>query len=96
MDQHKIAVISVPLNEWNEQQALIKEIGAQVKQLASKEQNELMTPKEVCEFLKIGRSTFERYMNEGLFEVVQVNKKKYSKKYVRRSELESLINSGKL
>jgi response regulator of citrate/malate metabolism len=96
MNDQKITVLSVPLNEWNEQQSLLKEISEQVKQLASKEQKELMTPKEVCEMLKIGRSTFERYMNAGYFEVVQVSKKKYSKKLVKRSELEKLINSGKL
>jgi predicted site-specific integrase-resolvase len=55
-----------------------------------------MTPKEVCEMLKIGRTTFERYMNDSVFEVIQVNKKKYSKKYVKRSHLEDLIRDGKV
>ncbi len=96
MENQQIAVLTVPVNEWNEQKALLREIGEQVRALTSKEQSELMTPKEVCEMLKIGRTTFERYMNEGVFEVVKINKMKYSKNYVRRSHLEQLIKDGKV
>ena len=90
----QIAVFTVPLNEWNEQRAMIHEICQKVKELTNREQKELLTPKEVCEMLKIGRTTFERYMNEGVFEVVKVNKQKYSKNYVKRSHLEDLIEKG--
>jgi response regulator of citrate/malate metabolism len=94
MDVQQIAVLSVPLNEWNELKALIRHTSEQVRELTGREQKELLTPKEVCEVLKIGRSTFERYMNDGVFEVVKVNKQKYSKNYVRRSHLEDLIKNG--
>lgn len=89
-----IAVLTVPLNEWNELKALIKETSNQVRELTGREQKELLTPKEVCSMLKIGRTTFERYMNDGVFEVVKVNKQKYSKNYVKRSHLEELIKNG--
>ena len=96
MNSPQIAVLTVPLNEWNEQKALLKEIGEQVRALTSKEHKELMTASEVCDMLKISRSTYERYVNDGVLEVTQVNKKKYSKKYVKRSHLEELIRNGKL
>jgi len=94
MENQQIAILTVPLNEWNEQKALLKDISDQVRALTGKEQKELLTPREVCEMLKIGRTTFERYMNNGVFEVVRVNKQKYSKSYVKRSHLEDLIKSG--
>lgn len=96
MDSPQIAVLTVPLNEWNEQKALLREIGEQVRALNSKELKELMTASEVCEMLKISRSTYERYVNEGVIEISKVNKKKYSKNYVRRSHLEDLIRNGKV
>lgn len=89
-----IAVLTVPLNEWNELKALVKDTSNQVRELTGREQKELLTPKEVCSILKIGRTTFERYMNDGVFEVVKVNKQKYSKNYVKRSHLEELIKNG--
>ena len=94
MEVQQITVLTVPLNEWNELKALIKETSIQVRELTGREQKELLTPKDVCTILKIGRTTFERYMNDGVFEVVKVNKQKYSKNYVRRSHLEELIKNG--
>ena len=94
METQQIAILTVPLNEWNEQKAMLKDICEQVRTLTGKEQKELLTPKEVCELLKIGRSTYDRYMNNGVFEVLKVNKQKYSKSYVKRSHLEELIKNG--
>lgn len=96
MSDTQIAVLTVPLNEWNEHKAILREIGEQVRALNSKELKELLTASEVCEMLKISRSTYERYVNEGVIEVSKVNKKKYSKNYVRRSHLEDLIRNGKV
>ena len=94
MSNTPIAVVTVPLTEWNETLSLLKDISQQVKELTNREQKELLTPREVCEVLKISRSTFERYMNDGVFEVVQVSKKKYSKKLIRYSHIEELIRKG--
>lgn len=89
-----IAVLTVPLNEWNELKAMVKDTSNQVRELTGRDQKELLTPKEVCSILKIARTTFERYMNDGVLEVVKVNKQKYSKIYVKRSHLEELIKTG--
>ena len=94
METTQIAVLTVPLNEWNEQKAMIKDICQQIRELTHREQKELLTPKEVCAILKIGRATFERYMNDSVIEVIKVNKLKYSKNYVKRSHLEELIKNG--
>ena len=91
---NKIAVVTIPMNEWNEQKALLKRIGEQVNSIISKEDKELMTPKEVCKALKIGRTTYERYVNDGLIQLMSVSQKKGSRKYIKRSHLNELIENG--
>lgn len=90
----QIAVLTVPLTEWNEQKAILYEMAEQIKALTHREQKELLTPKEVCQILKIGRATFERYKNDGKIEVLKIDRTKYSKIYVKRSHLEDLIKQG--
>jgi excisionase family DNA binding protein len=92
----QVAVITIPAQEWNEQKAMLKSLCEKVGKLTDKEEKELLTPKEVCEMLKIGRTTYQRYIASGTLEPVKVNRKKYSKVYVRRSDIESLIKEGKV
>lgn len=92
----QVAVIAVPLQEWNETKKMISTLCDRVAKLTNKEESELLTPKEVCEMLKIGRTTFQRYVANGILTPVKVNGKKYSKTYARRSEIEHLINTGQV
>ena len=94
MSDSQIVVVTVPLNEWNETLRLIKDISQQVKELTNREQKELLTPREACEILKISRTTYERYINDGTLEAHQVSQKKYSKRLIKRSHLEELIRKG--
>jgi response regulator of citrate/malate metabolism len=96
MDTATVAVVTVPIGEWNETKAMLKSISEQVEQLTNKDKKELLTPKEVCQELKIGRTTFERYVINGVFDPVRVNKQKYSKIYIRRADMERLVNEGKI
>ena len=93
-NESQIAVVTIPLDEWNEHKSLLKKINERVTELTNKDQKELLTPKEVCNILKISRTTFERYMNNNVFDVIRINKKKYSKVYVKHSHLEKLIREG--
>ena len=93
---NQVAVITVPIQEWNEAKGMIKNLCEKVSRLTDKEEKELLTPNEVCEMLKIGRTTFQRYVANGVLEPVKVNRQKYTKTYIRRSDIETLINSGKL
>lgn len=89
-----VAVITVPQNEWDEMRATIQTIYTSVKNITATEQKELLTPQEVREILKIGKSTFERYVNSGIIEVVKFGTKERSRRYVKRSELEAKIERG--
>ncbi len=92
----QVAVITVPLQEWNETKGMLKSLCEQVTSLTDKENKELLTPKEVCEMLKIGRSTFQRYVDNGDLPVKRITRKKYSKLYVYRRDIERLANNGTL
>ena len=84
-----INVISVPSQEWNETKAMIHSISEMLNALTSKPNKELLSPKEVCNMLKIGRSTFERLKNSGQMKVVRTQGTR--KIYVERIEAEKLL-----
>lgn len=90
----QIAVITVSVEEWNETKDMIKNLCNEVEKLTMKKEKELLTPKEVCEILKIGRTTFQRYITGGILEPIKVNNSKYSKMYVRRSDIQKIIDEA--
>lgn len=84
-----INVISVPTAEWNETKAMIQGINQMLTSLTNKPNKELLSPKEVCEMLKIGRSTFERLKNSGEMKTIRTQGAR--KIYVERVEVERLL-----
>ena len=89
-----VAVITIPAEEWREQKAMLRKISETLNILTKESQKELMTKKEVCECLKIGSSTFERYVQNGTLTFIRMNDKTGSKRYIRRSEIDSKMNLG--
>lgn len=81
--------------DYYEIKVLLVEIRDKVTVLAAA-QKEMLTPVEVCKWLKIGRSTYQRYVERGIFEQVRIDKEANGKVYVQRSEIERLIDEGKL
>lgn len=88
-----IRVITVPQTEWDTLNGMVRSLCEDMGQITGKKSNELLTVKEVCEILKIGATTFQRYELNGTLEIVRVSQKKGAKKYVKRSELERHIKS---
>lgn len=95
MTDNSVAIISIPFTEWREVTATVKAMNQKVDSLISERNKELLTPKEVCEMLKIGRTTFDRYVSEGLIAPERISKKKYSKVLVRRSDIEAGLSEGR-
>lgn len=81
-------------NEYNELKSLLLDIRNKVSALADATQKELLTPSEVCRELKIGRTTYQRYVAGGV--ILQIRPATGGKVYVERSELTRLIAEGKL
>lgn len=82
--------------EYIEIKGLLVEIRDMLAVLVKAAQKELLTPGEVCEMLKIGRTTYQRYVDRGVFEQIRLAKDSNGKVYVKRSEIEKLIDEGKL
>lgn len=78
--------------EYNELKSLLVDIRAKVTQLADAAHKELLTPAEVCKMLKIGRTTYQRHVTNGIFDQVRIG----GKVYVQRCEITRLIDEGKL
>lgn len=83
-------------NEYNEIKSLLIDICNKVTALTDATQQELLTPVEVCRMLKIGRTTYQRHVDQGLFDQVRLGKGPRGKVYVKRSEILRLIDQGKL
>ncbi len=89
-------MISIPAKEWNEVRSILYDIRDEVKKIRKDKENELLTPNEVCKILKISRNTYQRYVDKEIFEQIQINKGNNGKVYVKRSEIERLIQEGRL
>lgn len=77
---------------WNELKSMVLEIRESVSKLVDEAGKELLTPNEICKMLKISRNTFQNYINRNVFEYSKVE----GKVYVKRSEIERLIDEGKI
>jgi hypothetical protein len=82
--------------EWNEMKSMLLEIREGVSKLVDEAGKELLTPNEVCKMLKISRNTYQNYVNDKVFEQIRIDKSKNSRVFVKRSEIERLIDEGKI
>lgn len=78
--------------EYNELKSLLLDIQNKISALSDAASKELLTPAEVCKMLKIGRTTYQRYVDNVVFDQVRI----CGKVYVMRSEILRLIDEGKL
>ncbi|MFR9652996.1 MAG: helix-turn-helix domain-containing protein, partial [Rikenellaceae bacterium] len=68
-------LVSIPIEEWNETRAIIKQTNEMLAQMQTSKGDEFMTPKEVCETLKIGKCTFYSYVSKGKIKTSKLDKK---------------------
>ena len=85
--ENNIAVVTVPLQEWNDLKSTVQGISTNLRVMISKSKSELLTVKETTELLKCSRNTFQSYVDTGALEVIRTKKKKYSKILVKRTEV---------
>ena len=89
MIERSVTVIAVPPQDWEDLKEQVSSMSSALNMLVDKEHKNLLTVKEALEMLKIGRSTFERYVQSGLLEKVQLTKG--GKVLVKLSEVEKLM-----
>lgn len=87
-------IVSIPLSEFNEFKALLIETRDLLKAQSTAKGTELLSPVEVCRLLDISRSTFERLVERGVIPAIQIQRRKYTKVQVRRSDIDQLLKQG--
>lgn len=78
--------------QFNEFKSLLLKLDEKVSYLVDEKKKELLTPKEVQEILKIGKTTYQRYLDNKVFTQIKIE----GKAYVLRSDIEKLIAEGKV
>jgi excisionase family DNA binding protein len=94
MDNTQQATLAVPLSEWNELKALLAETRDLLLAQSGQRKNDLLTPAEVCRTLGISRSTFERLADSGVIPTIKLQRRKYTKVQVKRSDIDQLLKQG--
>ncbi len=85
-------LVSIPIEEWNETRAIIKQTNEMLAQMKADKGDEFMTPNEVMETLNIGKCTFYSYVNKGKIKASKLDKKLL----IKRADLYEAIENGTL
>ena len=70
----EIKTITVPKQEWDKVVDTLEVLHDKITRLVSNDSKEFLTKKEVMNILKIGRTTLDRYIEEGLLVEVKLGK----------------------
>lgn len=89
-------IITVDAKEWNELKSILFDLRDKLNRLTADVEKDLLTQAEVCQKLKISRWTFKRYIDDGVFDSIKINNKNNGRVYIKRSQLEKLIDEGKI
>lgn len=84
--------IRITRREWNELKSILLEVRETVNGLSKAAAKDMLTSAEICKMLKIGRSTYQRYVQAGLLPQVRI----MGKVYVKRLDVEKLITNGRV
>lgn len=85
----QFTTITVPKIEWDKLITSIDVLNEKLLKLTTKDEKELLTKKEVMLLLKIGRTTLDRYIEEGLLHEVKLSKGKRG--YIKHSQIKELM-----
>lgn len=93
MSEFQIKTISIPKQEWDKVMNTLDVLHEKVSRLVSIDSKEFLTKKEVMNILKIGRTTLDRYIEEGLLQEVKLGKG--TRGYIKQSEIDELMGKTK-
>lgn len=89
----QIAVLHIPVTEWNELKNTINTLQKQLSKVVDKEENELLTIPEVMKKLKVGRRTIYTYLEKGVFTAIRLSDKS-NKQYISLREINQALENG--
>lgn len=89
LNEFQFTTVTVPKMEWDRLMTSVEGLNQKISKLVTKHDKELLTKKEVMQLLKIGRTTLDRYIEEGLLQEVKLASGKRG--YIRYSEIQELM-----
>ena len=87
----QIKTIMVPSEEWDKVVKTLERMNNNLSGLMSKNVKEYLTKKEVMGVFKIGRTTLDRYLEEGLLHEVKLGEG--TRGYIKQSEIDDLMGN---
>lgn len=92
MKEVQIKTIMVPSEEWDKVVTTLEKMNNNLSGLMSKNVKEYLTKKEVMSILKVGRTTLDRYIEEGFLHEVKLGKG--TRGYIKQSELDDIMGNA--
>ena len=89
----QIAVLHIPVTEWNEVKQTLAKLTNQLSKVVDKEESELLTIPEAMKKLKVGRSTIIRYLETGVLKATRIGGKG-TKQYISLKEINHALENG--
>lgn len=93
MNEFQIRTVSVPQQEWDKVMQTLELLHEKISMLVLDETKEFLTKKEVMNILKIGRSTLDRYIEEGFLDEVKLGKS--TRGYIKQSQIDEIMGKSK-
>lgn len=93
MNEFQIKTITVPKQEWDKVMNTLEVLHDKISRLVTNDSKEFLTKKEVMSLLKIGRTTLDRYIEEGLLEEVKLGTG--TRGYIKQSQIDDLMGKSK-
>jgi predicted DNA-binding transcriptional regulator AlpA len=91
MKEVQIKTIMVPNEEWDKVVNTLERMSNNLSGLMSKNVKEYLTKKEVMSVLKIGRTTLDRYIEEGFLHEVKLGEG--TRGYIKQSEIDDIMGN---
>ena len=89
MSEFQFTTVTVSKSEWDKLLNTMDVLNDKISKLVTKHDKELLTKKEVMQLLKIGRTTLDRYIDEGILIEVKLDKGKRG--YIKYSQITDLM-----
>ena len=89
MSEFQFTTVTVSKSEWDKLLNTMDVLNDKISKLVTKHDKELLTKKEVMQLLKIGRTTLDRYIDEGILSEVKLDKGKRG--YIKYSQITDLM-----
>lgn len=90
----QIAVLHIPVSEWNDLKQTLSTLQTQLSKVVDKEESELLTITEVANKLKIGRRTVYTYLEKGILTATRIGGKGSKRQYIALKEINQALENG--